>query len=271
MNGPIKYYGGKRYMADTILSNAPPHTIYIEPYFGGGAVLFAKPAQGIEVVNDINGGLTNFWSVLASEETFPTFQRAVNLTPCCEEFFRGARTLLRSQPRGTLDISHAVAFFVVARLSFSGTMSSMVVPGCRPRGGMAESVSAWLSAVDSLPAVHARLSRVFIYNRNALDVIERYAGNADVWVYLDPPYMTETRVTGGIYAHEMTDRDHAALLFLITHPGIKCKITLSGYRSPLYDSALSTWRRIDTTIDSKAGNTSVKPTRLESLWCNYEQ
>jgi len=33
----------------------PPHLHYMEPYFGGGAVLFAKQYEGVsEVVNDLN-------------------------------------------------------------------------------------------------------------------------------------------------------------------------------------------------------------------------
>jgi DNA adenine methylase len=269
MTGPLKWHGGKRYLAEHILANAPPHTVYVEPYFGGGAVLFAKPAVGIEVINDLNRGLVNLWRVIQDDEAFPLFARCVNLTPVCEEFFKAARTLIRSQSREILDVSHAVAFFLVARQSFGGGMSSMSTPGARPRGGMAQNVSSWLSAIDGLADVHARLSRVFIFNRPALDVIDLYSDNSGAWLYLDPPYVTHTRVSGGVYAHEMTDADHATLLRAITSPQMKARVTLSGYRSSLYDEAMSSWRRIDTVIPNRTSSAKEQPLVTECLWCNY--
>lgn len=56
--------GGKHYLAPHIIARFPPHIHYVEPYFGGGQVLFAKPEHLIEghseVVNDLNGALQNF-------------------------------------------------------------------------------------------------------------------------------------------------------------------------------------------------------------------
>ena len=42
MKTPITYYGGKQRLCKQILSMMPPHKIYCEPYFGGGAVFFSK-------------------------------------------------------------------------------------------------------------------------------------------------------------------------------------------------------------------------------------
>lgn len=76
---PLKWHGGKHYLAKRIIELMPPHVHYVEPYFGGGAVLFAKPSKWIEghseVVNDIDGELMNFWRVLASPKWFPSFAR----------------------------------------------------------------------------------------------------------------------------------------------------------------------------------------------------
>ena len=62
---PIKWHGGKSYLADKIISLMPEHVHYVEPYFGGGFVLFRKACEGVsEVVNDLNSELTTFWDVL---------------------------------------------------------------------------------------------------------------------------------------------------------------------------------------------------------------
>ena len=52
MRTPITYYGGKQRIAPEIISMLPAHKVYVEPFFGGGAVFFRKPKAGIEVIND---------------------------------------------------------------------------------------------------------------------------------------------------------------------------------------------------------------------------
>lgn len=43
MKTPISYYGGKQRLAPIIVARIPEHDIYVEPFFGGGAVFFTKP------------------------------------------------------------------------------------------------------------------------------------------------------------------------------------------------------------------------------------
>src|ERR1700729_919118 len=82
---PLKWHGGKYYLAAKIIELMPVHTHYVEPYAGGLSVLLAKDPEGIsEVANDINGELANFWNVLRSQEDFATFQRLCEATPFSE-------------------------------------------------------------------------------------------------------------------------------------------------------------------------------------------
>ena len=71
---PIKWHGGKTYLAARIIEMMPEHTHYIEPYFGGGAVFFRKPDSLIaghsEIINDLFGELVNFWKILQSNTHF---------------------------------------------------------------------------------------------------------------------------------------------------------------------------------------------------------
>jgi len=58
---PLKWHGGKHYLAKAIIELMPPHVHYVEPYFGGGSVLLEKDPVGVsEVVNDRNRELMNF-------------------------------------------------------------------------------------------------------------------------------------------------------------------------------------------------------------------
>jgi hypothetical protein len=104
MNGPLKYHGGKHYLAPQIVALMPPHLHYVEPYFGGGAVLFAKPHDGTsEVINDSNGDLTNFWRVLQDKKAFAEFQRRVEATPFSQREWQQAKE-----------------FFILCRQSLAG-------------------------------------------------------------------------------------------------------------------------------------------------------
>lgn len=61
---PISYYGGKQQLSSVILSLLPSHKAYNEPFFGGGAIFFAKRPCEREYINDLNGAMINFYSVL---------------------------------------------------------------------------------------------------------------------------------------------------------------------------------------------------------------
>ena len=45
MNLPLKWHGGKYYLASKIVRLMPAHLHYVEPFFGGGAVLFARDPE----------------------------------------------------------------------------------------------------------------------------------------------------------------------------------------------------------------------------------
>src|SRR5262245_593291 len=70
---PLKWHGGKHYLAERIVAMMSPHLHYVEPFFGSGQVLFRRdpydrrlwwkgktsdgrqPAGVSEVVNDLDG------------------------------------------------------------------------------------------------------------------------------------------------------------------------------------------------------------------------
>ena len=265
---PIKWHGGKFYLAPKLIDLFPPHVHYVEPYFGGGAVLFAKPAEWVEghseVVNDLNGELMNFWRVLADEYHFPRFCRVIQAVPFGEAIWNHNR---EASPLSEVDC--AVAFFVRYRQSRQGLGKDFAtLSRTRTRRGMNEQASSWLSAIEGLPEAHERLKRVVILNGDAIKVIRQQDGPG-TFFYLDPPYLHGTRVTTGDYEHEMTEDQHAELL--ITLGKIRGRFMLSGYRSSLYDASAEShdWRRMDFPIDCKASGAKEKPKRVESVWMNY--
>lgn len=265
LRSPIKRHGGKHYLAKRIIAMMPPHVHYVEPFFGSGAVLFRKKPEDIsEVVNDMDGELIAFWRVLQSPELFDRFQRVIEVTPFAEPLWQEA---VDSTPADPVD--RAVAFFIRYRQSRQALGRDFATMVKRTRRGMNDHVSAWLSAVNGLPEAVARLRRVLILNRPAVDVIRQNDGFETLF-YLDPPYLHETRSSVGEYgAHEMTADDHKKLLTLLA--GIKGKFLLSGYPSAMYDEFAQRygWNATRKPIDNKASGSATKPKRTECIWCNY--
>ena len=60
---PFPYFGGKGLIAPKVWTRFGEVRRYIEPFCGSARVLFARPGdvEGIEIINDANGWLTNFW------------------------------------------------------------------------------------------------------------------------------------------------------------------------------------------------------------------
>jgi len=276
---PLKWWGGKHYLAKRIIDMMPRHLHYVEPYAGGLAVLLEKdpldPAkqwgdksyeQGVsEVVNDINRELTNFWRVLQREDTFAAFQRQIEATPFSQVEWEDAE--VRQHPVADPDIDAAVAFFVRCRQSRAGGFRDFAtLSRNRTRRRMSEQASAWWTCVEGLPEVSARLRRVIVLNQPALQVIRQQDGPTTLF-YLDPPYVHETRAATNAYKHEMTKEEHEELLAAIQQ--CQGKVMLSGYPNDLYDQQLAGWRRVDFAIDNKAARGATKRQMTESVWMNF--
>ena len=274
MKLPLKWHGGKYYLASRIVALMPRHLHYVEPYFGGGAVLLTRnpedprlwlpPNKGVsEVVNDIHGKLVNFWRVLQDPASFQQFCRRVEAIPVAREEWRTAH----AHDYGKDPVADAVAFFVDCRQSRSGLMTGFTaVTRNRTRREMNGNVSEWLSAVDGMGDVHARLRRVLIEHMPAIDLIRREDTPGTLF-YCDPPYLHETRTSLNSYAFEMKGEEHELLLATLVE--CKGKVMLSGYSSPLYDTALKGWKQHAFELPNNAASGDTKRRMTEVVWCNF--
>src|SRR6202140_4685597 len=63
MIGPLAYIGGKNRIANKIIEIFPAHTTYVEAFAGGAQVFFHKEPSQVEVLNDLNSEIVNFFRV----------------------------------------------------------------------------------------------------------------------------------------------------------------------------------------------------------------
>lgn len=275
MRSPIKWFGGKGNFTKKIIPilNNIQHKFYCEPFGGGATVMLAKPPVAVETYNDLDSGLYDFFTTLADPRAFNEFYRRVEALPYSRQLYNEARATWQNEQD---KIKRVVLWYVLARQSFAGRFGSswgtVVTTSAR---GRAETANTWKSAIDQLPQVHARLQRVQIENKPAIDCIAQY-DTPDTLFYCDPPYVLDTRSAGG-YTHELTDDMHSELVDAIL--SVKGSVVLSGYNHPLYNRLEDNgYTRLDyETVSHAAGKTRTSKLqgkgsalqhakRIESVW-----
>lgn len=259
---PVKWHGGKYYLAKRIISLFPPHRIYLEAFGGAGSVLLNKQPVEVEAYNDLDLKISRLFRVLQTQGQ--EFVERVQFIPYSQYEFESARCY----PADASDIEKAVSDFIRWRQSFGGRGTSWSYTTKRARGGMAGDVNAWWTAIDQLPEIIDRLRRVQILSQPAVDAIRRF-DDPEALIYCDPPYLHETRDHNSrdVYGVEMTDEEHYELGEVLN--GCRAKIVISGYPSALYEEIFKTWRRIEFDIANHAAGGRTKARKRETLWVNW--
>lgn len=252
----LRGYGGKWNMALWIISFFPPHhRAYLEPCMGAASVFARKPSSPVEILNDANGRIVNFFRQL--RDNAAELIRCIDLTPWAEDEYRLCKTPAEDA------VEDARRLYVGSWQSVHGVGSDrsgwrwMADPDVRR--GLSPSVD-WIS--HDLLAFAQRLRRAHVMNRDALAVIRRMLHLDSCLIYFDPPYTLEKRTRhDGYGAFEVSEEWHAAAAELLRrHAGYA---VVSGYASDLYTDLYEShgWRRVDRAFQGNSGST-----RVESLW-----
>jgi DNA adenine methylase len=229
----------------------PPHRVYLEPFFGSGAVFFNKAPSGVETINDLNGEVVNLFRIVR-ENPYELAYR-IRWTPYARDEYRF------SHEASDNDLERARRFMVRCWQAIRPKTNSISGWRCRFTERDAFHITQWNALPVRLEIVADRLRNVQIENVRAELLIERYRSE-DVLIFADPPYLLDTR-NGAIYENEMIDDEHEKLLDkLDAHPG---PVLLTGYVHELYDERLKHWER--HTIMGKPVNGE---SRTEVLWIN---
>ena len=178
MRGPISYIGGKNRLAKLIISKLPEHTAYVEPFAGGAQVLFHKPLSKIEVLNDLDGNLVNFYRVCQAH--YEELVRYMRYMLVSREWFKW----LEAVPPETLtDIQRAARYMYLQKCAFGGRVTRKAYaihvasgPGFNPE-----------TLEKLLRDTHERLARVQVEHLPYERVLKLYDRPA-TFFYLDPPY-----------------------------------------------------------------------------------
>lgn len=196
MVGPLPYIGGKRNLAKQIIALFPEHTTYVEAFAGGAQVLFAKEPSKVEVLNDLDGEIVNFFRIVREhyEELLRYFRFML--------VGRAWYDLLRASDPGTLtDVQRAARYLYILKASFASRVSHpnyhwhVVQPPGLNLGRLPE----------LLENAHKRLERVQLECLPYEKILEHF-DRKETLFFLDPPYRRKK-----LYRYNFSDKDFVSL------------------------------------------------------------
>lgn len=260
----LPYYGGKNALGQVgpwIAGLLPwnRRQLYVEPFAGMLGVLLCRPPCVVEIANDLDGHVVNWWLQLR-DNTDELIHRTWN-TPRSRRVFADSKALLLNGDAAASDMDRAVAFHCA------------LIQGVTLDGGWAVSYTPEVGKVKRrtpkmMQALADRLRLVQLENRPAEDILDRCKGMEHAVVYCDPPYASADTTP---YL-ERGECDQAALGGLLrAQRGVAA---LSGYASDGWDDLLPGWRRFDKVVPFRGLGENVATERkngnrrVESLWVN---
>lgn len=256
---PITYYGGKQRMLQHILPRIPQHEIYTEAFVGGGAVFWAKKPVTLEVINDLNGELINFYWVVKTR--YEDFKKMALATLHSRKLHKQAFTIY-SNPEGYDVVTRAWAVWVLSSQGFAGKLGSS--------WGYDKSKNTMAKKIQNMKArfnetdMSSRLELAQIECNDALKVIASRDSTA-TFHYVDPPYYNSN--CGHYSGYSLSDFEN--LLKLLSKVG--GKFLLSCYPSELISQYIEEngWSTISFKQPVAVSKTAVKD-KTEVLVANYQ-
>lgn len=256
---PLTYYGGKQTLAPIIETLIPEHVLYGEPFFGGGAVFFLKSKSKVEVINDTNSELMNFYRV--AKTRFGELDELVQQSLISRELYRQA-IIIYYNPDLFDEVKRAWAVWVLCAMGFAAKMDGAF--GYDKRDGSQTKRLAFKKEMFTEQLMR-RLENVQIESADALYVIQS-RDHEEAFFYCDPPYI------GSDMGHYKgyTEEDFRGLLEMLA--AIKGKFLLSSYPSDMLNEFIKRngWytlkKELIVTVNIKSRNEKKK---IEILTANY--
>lgn len=185
---PLRYPGGKQKAIPQIAHYLPPtFKEFREPFVGGGSVFFHVLQKYPSMpcwVNDLNLELYYFWHQVKTNQ-----RELVEEVWKVKRSYTDGRALFKSLAAADTStmspLERGVRFFVLNRISFSGTIESGGYSSASFKGRFTDSSIERLAALDGC-FVNTSVSN-FDYSTLLTQPGE------DVFIFLDPPYLTKTQ------------------------------------------------------------------------------
>lgn len=181
---PIKWVGGKSKLVNVLLPMLPNSKGYVEVFGGAGWVLFAKEPTNWEVLNDFDGELMNFWSVIKNAKG--QFIDSFKYTFVSRDTFNKYKIMYKQKTESDC-IKRAHMFYYLVKAGFGANMENPSFGTCVGRSRLRlEQIE------DDIEQASKRLQKVTIENKSFEAIFKTY-DSVDTLFYLDSPYRNTTQ------------------------------------------------------------------------------
>ena len=253
---PITYYGGKQKLASAITELIPKHWLYCEPFSGGAAVFFAKEKSGVEVLNDLNKMVINFYSEMKSN--FNQLNELIQATPMSRASHEDA-WVMYNHPHLFTNLQRAWAFYTLTQQGYSGKISSSWGYGLKKPSSELRLKN---KKDDFQKQYIGRLDGVQLECRDALWLIEN-RDREDTFFYIDPPYFNSNC---GHYSG-YSERDFEDLLKVLS--SLKGKFILSSYPSGILQTYTNSNKWYSISFEQNISVSKLGKRKVEVLTMNF--
>ena len=220
MKTPITYYGGKQKLSKIIVSLIPEHILYCEPFLGGAAIFFSKNQSEVEVLNDTNRELVNFYRTVKLD--FVSLEKEIQISLHSRDLHRKAQVIYNN-PDMFSEIKRAWAVWILSTQSFASKLGDAFGYD-KGRNTTTKRISNKRENFTEEYAI--RLQNVQLECADALYVIKS-RDSVDSFFYCDPPYYNSDM--GHYDGYSMDDFEN--LLKVLSN--INGKFLLSSYPSDI--------------------------------------
>ncbi len=187
VRSPFRWVGGKSRLRKKIIELLPPHDCYVEVFGGAAWVLLAKSPSRVEILNDLDSDIVNFFRVI--KEKPEEFLESFEWTIVSRRTFQD----LANQPLDQLsDIQRAHRFYYLIMAAWGAELGSPRFQTSISDGGHGNRLIGALKTLrERIMPVYQRLQTVIIEDLDWRECIARYDRSYEerrVVMYLDPPY-----------------------------------------------------------------------------------
>ena len=258
----FNYVGGKNRtkIQDWIISNFPPHDVYVEVFGGSGGILLNKPPAGLSIYNDINSFLTHLFKIMASDKWEVIADKLENSLYSREIWNECARKCAENDFESEEDFGFSFLYVRLAGFGGKGgTFGYYKLP---------ENIKNTFNKLK-FEIIHGRLRDTIVENLSFDDLIPRYDSKKCLF-YCDPPYLNvaskSSMKDNDYYVKYMLENDHKKMIEILCK--IKGMAIISGYENETYKKLEDQgWTKkslsIKCTLSSSPG-----PARIttENIW-----